>query len=107
MNQAADAGNNQNRRERERIEPEGNVEIEAANVEPAPKIVEHEALSRREFEHPDKSPGSAGEGGDDGAAGNDAHRPMAEPLLDRATHCEIKNRARERKQNDPANKGDG
>ena len=101
VDQAADAGDNQHHHHRERVEPESNIEVEAANVEPAPEVVEHEALVGSKREHQGEGAYGEGEAGDDGTASDDADGALAEFLLQYGPCEEIDCGAGQRQQNYP------
>jgi len=81
VDESADAGDYQRHDHRQRIEPERDVEIQSADVEPLPEVVEHEAIFRRQSDHSEKCASRQQESQDDNATSNEADRALAECLL--------------------------
>ncbi len=105
VDQAADAGDYQRHDHRQRIEPERDVEIQSADVEPLPQVVEHEAVFRRQPEHPEKRAHREEERQDDDAASDETDRALAEGLLQPRAGKKIDRRADQRQQHDQSDEG--
>ena len=60
VDEAADAGDDQRHDHRERVEPERDIDVDAADVEPWPHAIEHEAAQVRKREHPHEAPSPRG-----------------------------------------------
>ncbi len=106
VDQAADAGDDQRHQHRERIEPERDIDIEPADMNPAPEIVEHEAILGRQRQHHHEGAERDQKGEHDHAASDHGDRTLAESLLQPGAGEKVDRRAERGQQHYPADEGD-
>jgi hypothetical protein len=82
VNQAADAGDDEDHDGRERVDHEGHVDFQGAEIDPAIEIVDEKALFRFETYEDEERPNRKTEGDHHRSARNQPDGAFAHALLD-------------------------
>ncbi len=104
MNQAADAGDDEDHHGGKRVDHKGHIHFQRAEIDPAIKVVDQKALFGFEPFQDKKSVDRKAKGDHHRCAGDQANGALAHALLDLRAQQPVDDRPDQGQENDPADK---